>query len=70
MKSSKKENEVKIISEGRTCIDLNSKQKLYYDANVGHWWVQIQTDNGGVSTVILKEDILDELYNRAWGDDL
>ena len=62
--------EVKLISEGRSCIDLSNNQKLFYDANAGHWWLQIQANNGGISTIILKESVLDELYNVAWGDDL
>ena len=62
--------EVKLVGEGRACVELNSRQKLFYDANAGHWWLQIQSDHGGVSTVVLREEVLDELYNIAWGDDL
>lgn len=62
--------EVKLISEGRACVELNDRQRLFYDAGAGHWWLEITATNGAVSTVILREDVLDELYNKAWGDDL
>jgi hypothetical protein len=63
----KDRKEVKLVAEGQACVELNSRQQLFYDASAGHWWIQIQTDNGGISTVVLKEDVLQEVYRTAWG---
>ena len=61
---------VRKIEEGVACVELNDKQKLFYNANAGFWYLQVRSASGSVSTIVLREDILDELYNTAWGDDL
>lgn len=62
--------EVKKVGEHRACVELNEKQKLFYDASAGYWYLQIQTSQNSVSTVILREDVLDKLYNVAWGESI
>ena len=66
----KDRKEVKLVSAGQACAELNSRQTLFYDMNAGHWWLQIQTSGCGVATAILNEEVLHDVYRVASGGKL
>lgn len=62
-------NQVKKDPRGKTSLEIQEDVILFYDPNASQYYIEDYRHGDSIYHIVLKDEILDMLYNKAWSDD-